>query len=493
MSMVDTVDNTSLAPTAASSNTGGNSLTPAADWESTISFVGDVQQAAAPFIDFFKAKKTSIASTGKEDASAIEDSASEVAPELDKKGKGPAKAKAKKKTATKKAEKTTLEDAGQASGEKGGAKKMKKGGKALASGEMSGAEAAVFASQLVKAYEAKYGADAVWTQERLKELITGDKISKHVPHLVLAPAAPAPAHAPAHTPAHAPADDLEDASADEDAEDDTVPAAGPVADVAADDDATSTDADVPATDADVPAGEATVPAAWEPANRHRKEKIEALVLSGMDNPGAFNRSPRPQIDVRTATESQMLVEKVRVANVGEFDGIVAALVALEEQEDEIEGAVGRVREKEIAESYQVGRRTGWDKTIAARQKEFEKLPLEERKRELERRKIADAQLELERHERELEERKLAKQGGKKKRGKKLAKVKAASKDFVWTYGGKVLEIGVTVALQAVLKKFGVDEPEKLLSEVFGLGQALQGVDGIVNGGGSTNGNDNGLC
>ncbi|KZT57359.1 hypothetical protein CALCODRAFT_483179 [Calocera cornea HHB12733] len=483
MSMVDTVDTTSLSPSTTSSNADGG-LTPAPDWETTISFIGNAQQAVAPFVDFFTAEKTSLAPSSNDETSAIESSAPEPAPELDKKGKGPAKVKAKKKAPKKKAEKIVLDvrdDAGAASGEKGAKKAAKKGGKEKASAEMSTEVADTFASQLVKAYQAKYGADAVWTQERLKELLAGDKISHHVPHLVLAPVAVAPATA----------DDVEAASADEDADDDDVPAVDAAADPAAD--AAADPAADAATDPDVSAADAIVAATWQPPSRHRKERIEKLVLSGMANPEAFNRSTRAEIDVRKASDAEMIVEKVRVANVGEFDGIVAALVALEEQEDEIEGAVGRARESELVESYHVGRRTGWDKTITARQKEFEKLPLEERKKELERRKIADAQLELERHQRELEERKIAKEAGKKKRGKKLSKVKAAGKEFVWTYGGKVLEVGVTVALQAILKKFGVEEPEKVLSEVFGLGQALQGMDGLVNGGGDAGGPDNNLC
>ncbi|KZT59188.1 glycoside hydrolase/deacetylase [Calocera cornea HHB12733] len=471
MSMVDTVDNASLSASITSSNAAVASLTAAPDWETTISLIGETQQATAPFVDFFKATKTSLAPSSNTEASTINDSASEPAAELDKKGKGPAKKATKKKASKKKAEKIALdvrEDAGEASGEKGGKKASKKAGKGKVSGEVG----AMFASQLVKAYEAKYGAGAVWTTERLKELLAGDKVSHYIPQLVLAPVAHEPSAADHAGPAAAAdaedsaaddvedgaADDVEDASADEAAED----AAGPTA---------------------VPAADANVSATWEPPSRLRKEKIEKLVLSGMANPEAFNRSTRAEIDLRKASEAEMIVEKVRVANVGEFDGIVAALVALEEQEDEIEGAVGRVREKELVESYQVGRRTGWDKTIAARQKEFEKLPLEERKKELERRKIADAQLEVERKQRELEEHQREKNASKKKHGKKLAKVKAKGKELVWTYGGKVVEVGITVALQAILKKFGVDEPEKVLSEVFGLGEALQGMDGLLQGGG----------
>ncbi|KZT51377.1 hypothetical protein CALCODRAFT_503583 [Calocera cornea HHB12733] len=474
MSTVDTVDATSLSPSSASNNADGGSLTAPPDWETAISFIDDAQQAVAPFVDFFKAENTSLAPSSKVDTSTMATSTTQPAAELDEKGKGPAKVKAKKKATKKKGEKIALEvreDAGEGSGEKGVKKASKKAGKGKASGETSGEAGAAFASQLVNAYQAKYGTDAEWTPERLKALITGDKISHHIPELVLAPGAHPPAAA--DDAVEAPAEDAEEASADEDADDDAGSNAAPAAD---------------------PDADADVPAAWQPSSRLRKEKMEKTVLAGMANSETFNRSPRPEIDLRKATEAEMIIEKVRVANVGEFDGIVAALVALEEQEDAIEGAVGRARESELAESYQVGRRAGWAKTIAARQKEFEKLPLEERKKEVERRKIADAQLELERQQRKLEERQHKKDAGKKKLGKKLANVKEKGKGLVWTYGGKVMEVGLTVALQAILKKFGVDEPEKVLSEVFGLGEALQGMDGLVHGGGDANaGNDNNLC
>ncbi|KZT59604.1 hypothetical protein CALCODRAFT_481491 [Calocera cornea HHB12733] len=431
MSTVDPVDNSTLSPSQTSIGADGGSLNPAPDWMSTIAFTGDVQQAIAPFVDFFKVDKSSPAPTSKEDASSIGTSATGPAAQLEKKGKGPAKVRA-----TRKANKILLV-AGEASGEKSGTKKSGDGA------------AGLLADQLLRAYEARYGEGAVWTQERLKELLAGDKISQLVPQLVLAPA-------PDES---SPASEPEDASADEAAEEDIIPAG-----------------DLEAISSAVSAAEPAAPADNPASKKTRREKIEELVLSRMDNPDQFDRSRKARIDVRKATEAQMIAEKVRVAGVGEYDGIVAALMALEEQQEMLEGALGRVREGELEESYQVGRRVGWDKTIAVRQKEFEQMPLEDQRAELERRKLAEGQLELEARQRD-------KQAGQQKRAKKFAKVKAKGKELVWTYGGKVLEVGATVALQALLKKFGVDEPEKVVREVFGLGKALQGVDGVVRGGG----------
>ncbi|KZO98189.1 hypothetical protein CALVIDRAFT_562571 [Calocera viscosa TUFC12733] len=409
LTTVGSNDNVSIPPSIADS--GNLSVSP--DWGNTIDLLADTKEAIAPIVGFFKTEKTTPAPTSKD----VEASNSEPAPEPDKKGKGKHRGGKRHRGGRKKGEKLALEvreDAGEASGEKG----VEKGGKTgekLETSDDQDDQLAKLASQLVKAFEAKYGVGADLTEERLKELLAGDsKISLVV--------TPEPAPTTAQDPKPASTNDAQEIA--------------PPADAA--------------------------------RYLTRKEKIESLVLSHIDKPAEFDRSSVARFDLGTATPAEVIVESVRQANLGEFRGTVAAVIALEDQETEITCAVARSRKAKLADSLEAGRRVGWEKVMRDRQDKWKAQPLEVKQAEVERRRIAEEQLALERRLLRLQ-----------MRAERFAKAKAAGKKFVWDYGGKVLELGATVALHALLKKLGTAEPEKVIRAVFGLGRALQEVDGIV--------------
>ncbi|KZO96675.1 hypothetical protein CALVIDRAFT_527361 [Calocera viscosa TUFC12733] len=428
LSIVDTDNNNT--PAASIADIGNMSASP--DWQETVSLLADTKEAIAPIVGFFKSEKTSPAPTSKD----VEAGNSAPAPEPDKKGKGKHRGGKRHRGGRKKGEKFVLEvreDAGEASGEKGGEKGGKTGEKDEGTDDQDD-QLAKIASQLVKGFEAKYGAGAELTEERLKELLAGDsKIT-----LVVTPE-PAP---------------------------------------------TAHDAEAGSTKK----AEVVAPADDSTRYMNRKERIESLVLSQIDKPKEFDRSSVARFDLGTATPSEVIVESVRQANLGEFRGTVAAVIALEDQETEITCALARARKAKLAASLEAGRRVGWEKVMRDRQEKWKAQPLEVKQAEVDRRRVAEEQLAFERRLLRVQ-----------KRAERFAKAKAAGKKFVWDYGGKALELGATVALHALLKKLGTPEPEKVVRAVFGLGKALQQVTGIeqevegAGSGGDSDEDEDNLC
>ncbi|EJU01064.1 hypothetical protein DACRYDRAFT_16418 [Dacryopinax primogenitus] len=189
------------------------------------------------------------------------------------------------------------------------------------------------------------------------------------------------------------------------------------------------------------------------------ERIEALVLAKLDKPKYFNKSSIMCFNLGTATPMEML---------NEFHGMVQALKAINRQELEINGAVARARKAKMAVLLEQGKHVGFDKVINECKAEWKACPLEERKVVMEQHDLAEEHLGLKQ-----------KQHHSVEQHDILQKTKKAGKKFAWTYSGKILEIGATLAVMAILKKCGTKDPEKAVWEVFGLGKAMQAMDGVV--------------